>query len=278
MAEPVPESHAPCAPAWSAAAIAGTSAGMIPARTGWCSASSQAQRNAARLPVAMDVAKRAVRDRLKTASARETMGGSSARTAAVSLRACGTKMTACRPRGTGTALAHQRPPARTHTCMPPYSAAAVLSAWPSASATSCRAASTPAAGSVVPVRASAAKSPETSAAEEDPKPAPIGMRFTRRRPSGGSDAKPAAENPSSRPRTTRFVEGAPSREADSEGLHCCGSVAAPSPSICSDQLVTSVRTNSSFQRSRASPNASNPGPRFADDAGARTLTQRCSSC
>src|SRR5919201_891058 len=129
----------------------------------------------------------------------------------------------------------------------PSSDAATLSGWPSSSTAI-------GSGSASrPDQASPARTPAAIAAALEPRPRQNGTRFviSNRSPAGSA---PAAANA----RTKRFV----------------GSVGAsrtPSPETATSTLSPPTRwTETSFRRSSATARQSNPGPRFAEDAGAET--------
>mmetsp|Transcript_27335 Transcript_27335/g.68931 ORF Transcript_27335/g.68931 Transcript_27335/m.68931 type:complete len:219 (-) Transcript_27335:217-873(-) len=109
---------------------------------------------------------------------------------------------------------------------------------------------------------SAAMIPETSAALLDPIPFPQGMRFTWWYFRGGGAENPMYAYAISTPRHTKFSSGSRSSPPGTRSPSMVMLV-FPSPACSS---VTS------FQRSNAIPRLSNPGPIFADVAGARTVT------
>ena len=173
----------------------------------------------------------------QVASARATWSESTLREASVDVERSGHHTRTDNPSGIGS----DRAVVPAATVNPPSADAAALSGCPSRSvavsnetvrARSCDA----------PAVRAARYAPATRAAPEKPSPRPGGMGL--RQCSGMSGSPPAATN------------------ATTAG--CVGS-AASHPSGCSS-------TARPKGRSSASPRQSKPGPRFADDAGAVTIT------
>ena len=159
----------------------------------------------------------------------------------------------------GTRSAAIRPSSDQATHSPPSRHGATLSGWPSRSAASCNTLASGNAATPPATSPRASRTPATMAAEDDPRPRPCGIRLTH------CSAMPAGWPPS-RSKAARMAR---ITRCDSS----VGTVCAPSP-------ATSIRTRrspmaratTSSCRSRASPNASKPGPRLALVAGTRTST------
>lgn len=177
---------------------------------------------------------------MKTASASGTCEGSTERASGVASVSLGTTSTASNPMG-GSKRSTCVPSQMTN---PPFSAAATLSGWPSSSAATL---STSASSSN---RWSAASNPATIAAALEPSPADSGMsdEILNSNPSAGCRRSNALTTRLSRSR------GTASRVST-----------ANVPVSC---------TSSSRWSERAAARTSNPGPRFAEDAGTRTRRRR----
>mmetsp|Transcript_17981 Transcript_17981/g.72078 ORF Transcript_17981/g.72078 Transcript_17981/m.72078 type:complete len:243 (+) Transcript_17981:181-909(+) len=100
--------------------------------------------------------------------------------------------------------------------------------------------------------------PATMAADDEPRPRANGMRFLHTYASGGTGS-PATSKAFLTPMQHKFVSS-------------CGTWSAPSPE---DSMLNALArdTVSSDHMSSAMPRQSNPGPRFADVAGTRTVTE-----
>ena len=171
---PEPESHPHQAPPARPAASASRDAGARAKRASWCRRSSVAWRSRSMSPDIRLATNTATRPRLCTASTRRTSPGSTSRDCDVDVLVDGIHNTTAGSMASGSGTT--RSPLVTTT--PPYTEAALLSAWPSSSAltaiTSPRAASkrsrSPPARS-----ATASAAPPTRIAPLKPMPRPAGI-------------------------------------------------------------------------------------------------------
>ncbi len=242
---PMRSRSGPSLTAWRRARPAGRSARSSRtselSRYGSCTRSSSAASSRSALPDAAPAPSSAERATVNAASACGISAGRDSRAAAVPTRFAGTSATGSS--GSVSAMRAMRPSQLRVT--PPASAAARLSACGSSVSPSVSRSSADASGAP-------ARSPSAIAAALEPRPLSSGMRFTNRK------RLPARSATSAYARTARFDPSSESSPAPSP------STEMPSPSVSS----------SSFQRSSATPAQSKPGPRFADVAGARTITAR----
>ena len=189
---------------------------------------------------------------LKTASALDTVGGSTARASTVALVSSGIRTTQRIVSGRGTDTAMTPAGVSHDTVRPPWSAAATLSGCPSARAARARSA---ARSSGVPATALAPSIPPIHAAALDPSPRLSGIAFTH------SIATPVNRRP------------AASKSVRAARATMLASVAGswPRPSPRTETVTPSASASvSSLYRASASPSASKPGPRLAEVAGTRT--------
>src|SRR5581483_4926951 len=220
------------APAAPAGGSARTASRMRDGRYGWCSRSLNAAASSRASAAAIPAPSSAARATLKLASSCETSAGSASLASGVRTFSCGT--TAIGVSGSVSATRAIRPSQVRQT--PPARQAARLSEWPSSGPPR---ASSSSSGSSCPVHLAAATRPRAIVAALEPRPRARGTRSVQ------SKLRPSGEPTSPKARIPR----------------CAGSGGWSDPS----------QTSTSFQRSSAAAAQSNPGPRFAVVAGARTL-------
>ncbi|SQD96030.1 hypothetical protein FMEAI12_3430010 [Parafrankia sp. Ea1.12] len=237
-------------------------AGMAGRRYGWCIRSSVAvsssRERSSPAPAAGSApdsasASSAARPMFTAASACGTCFGRAPRACSVDWRRDGTNTTGRSSPSGATRRDRGTSPSYQATVRPPSRAAATLSGCPSiALATRSR----PAAPSGPPARASAAVTPATIAAADEPRPRPCGIRFTQRSASPGC-AHSSSSKVARIARTTRCASSA-------------GTASGPTTSMESPDGVS--RTDTSSYSPSARPSASKPGPRLALVAGTRRRT------
>src|SRR6266542_1406582 len=172
---PAPDRAQPSAPASTAARRTVSIHGKSGRRCGWWSRSSMPRPISSGFPAPSAARRSPMRWRLNTASARDTVTGSTARASLVELWASGTRTTQVISAGTCRYTAATLPSTAHETVRPRRRAAATLSGWPSARQAS---ASTASRSSGEPRLALAATRPPTQAAALEPRPRAGGMRLT----------------------------------------------------------------------------------------------------
>ena len=158
--------------------------------------------------------------------------------------------------GRGADRAGATDPSGSAIVNPPNTAGAALSGCPSIRA----ACANTAAGScqLTEERGAASTAPATAAAEDDPRPRSSGIRLSAvQRERRAAPGRPR--------RATDAIDAA--HQVGAVGGQLVGALALPRDTPGS----ASVSTVTSLQRSSASPKQSNPGPRFAEVAGTRTV-------
>ena len=214
----------------------------------------------------------AARETLNLASTWETSLGRTRRTASVDAWKSGIRAVARTDSATGTPTARYSGALRPSTGIlvqeitpPPSTLAAALSGCPSkdaASWISVSSSSAPVGRSGVgsPASPEAATTPATAAAAEDPRPRECGMTLWQVifRP---RTVAPASRRPARTARTTRCRSSS-------------GTSPSPSPWTMTSRPESVASTSTTSVKSTARPRVSNPGPRFAEEAGTVTLTAR----
>src|SRR5579875_15266 len=235
---PAPDQKEVRAPARRRPARRAGASGNSEARASWWRRSSPASGRSCRRS-ARPAMSSPSRPRLNTASSRRTWSARTLRAAAVSSSLSGTRATNTRPGSRASRLQTAPPPIVVATTSPPKAEAAAFSGWPSTFTPHEK-------GSPAPAAAAAA----TASAADEPSPRPTGM----------------AESTSIRSRSV------PATSQATRAARCSRSRGRSEPSPLA---TTSRRSAGSTDTSTCSPTAtartSKPGPRFADDAGTRTL-------
>ena len=204
MLGPEPEMVAPRQSPPSARARMASSPGTPAARWGSCRRSASNGGRSSRRPSTRASVRPTALASVTAASARGTISGNAWRALSVEVRHSGMTTTKARSAGTGTGRAVGPGPTATS---PPVRQAAALSAWPSISVAR---ASRSSGVQRRPPRALAAIRPEQTAADEEPRPRPSGIRLRH------STARPSRlPRPDASARQTRFEASSASSPAPS---------------------------------------------------------------